>query len=212
LDRIRVSSIEPMTMDRRIIRIMARSERLCPYVHLCLQSGDDRILEAMRRPYTAGDFEALVGEIVTAVPGAGIGTDVMVGFPGETEEAFRNTLALLEALPFYHFHVFAYSEHPRTRSARFPEKVAPEVTKERSRVVRKLGEQKKLRFHERFVDRTLDVLFETRGEDGAWVGHAPNYARVSAPWEEDLSGRIARVRVERARVSEARGVIEEVLG
>jgi threonylcarbamoyladenosine tRNA methylthiotransferase MtaB len=212
IDRIRVSSIEPMTVGERFLDRFGRSAKLCPYVHLCLQSGDDGVLEAMGRPYTAGSYAALFGELLSRAPDAGVGTDVLVGFPGESEEAFLRTFDLAESLPFYHFHVFPYSEHPRTRSARLPGKVRPDVARERAEKVRALGLEKKRRFHERFVGRTLDVLFETRREDASWVGHAPNYARVTAPHEADLSNRIARVRIVSAVALEARGVVEEVLG
>lgn len=211
VDRVRISSIEPMTVDDRLIDHMAASSKLCPYLHLCLQSGDDGVLEAMRRPYTAADYAALFRRIVDRVADAGIGTDVLVGFPGETDDAFRRTYDLLEELPFYHFHVFVYSEHPRTRSARLPEKVRPEIAKERSEAVRRLGAEKKRRFHERRVGATLEVLFETRDRRGRWIGHAPNYVKAAVRSDHDLANRIARVRVEAAGADEVRGVLGEIV-
>jgi len=212
IDRIRIGSIEPMTAGDEIIARMECGGKLCPYLHLCLQSADDGILAAMGRPYTAASYAALFGAFARRVPDVGVGTDVLVGFPGETEEAFRNTMGLLESLPFYHFHVFPYSEHPRTRSARLPGKVRPDIIRRRADEARALGEEKKRRFHERFIGRTLDVLFETRDRSGRWVGHAPNYTRVAARSAEDLENRIARVRVEESSVADARGTVEEVLG
>jgi threonylcarbamoyladenosine tRNA methylthiotransferase MtaB len=212
IDRIRVSSIEPGTVGEGLVARMERRGKLCPYLHLCLQSGDDEVLSSMGRDYTAGSYVSLLEGIVARVPDVGIGTDVLVGFPGETEPAFRRTLDLLASLPFYHFHVFPYSEHPSTRSARLPGKVRPDIIRRRGEAARRLGAEKKRLFHERFVGRTLDVLFEARGRRGAWEGHAPNYARVAAPWDADLSNRIARVRIEKALVEEARGTVQEVLG
>jgi len=211
VERIRVSSVEPMTVGKRLVDRMARGGKLCPYLHLCLQSGDDRILEAMGRPYTAGAYAALAGEITRRVPDVGIGTDVLVGFPGEDEAAFRNTRDLLASLPFYHFHVFVYSEHPRTRSARLPAKVRPDVAKDRSERVRALGREKKRRFHARFIGRELTVLFESRDRSGRWSGHAPNYVRVAARSQRDLANRLARVRIERALIDEAQGSVLEGL-
>ncbi len=196
-----------MSVEAGMIDRMERSKKLCPYIHLCLQSADDGVLRAMGRPYTASDYRELFWEIHRRVPGVGIGTDVLVGFPGESDEAFRRTLELLQELPFYHFHVFAYSEHPRTRSARMEGKVAPDVIKERSEEVRALGREKKRAFHARHIGRVLDVLFETRGEDGLWTGHAPNYIRAAVPHSGDLANRIVPVRIEEALENEAVGSI-----
>ncbi|MFH1277681.1 MAG: tRNA (N(6)-L-threonylcarbamoyladenosine(37)-C(2))-methylthiotransferase MtaB [Candidatus Eisenbacteria bacterium] len=211
IDRVRISSIEPMTVGDRLVDRMAESETLCPYVHLCLQSGDDRILEAMGRPYTAAGYALLFERFTEKVPNIGIGTDVLVGFPGEDDASFRRTYDLLESLPFYHFHVFVYSEHPRTRSARIPDKVRPDLAKERSEAARRLGAEKKRIFHERHVGRTVEVLFEARDRGGRWTGHAPNYLKVSVRADEDLENRIGLVEIERAEAEEARGRLSEVV-
>ena len=205
IERIRISSIEPMTVCERLVDRMARSEKLCPYIHLCLQSADDSVLEAMRRPYTAADYAALFDSFFRRVPEIGIGTDVLVGFPGETEEAFRRTYDMLESHPFYHFHVFVYSEHPRTASARMSGKVRPDIAKSRSEKVRALGDEKKLRFHERQIGRELEVLFEMRDGDGRWTGHTPNYVKVAVRSDQELVNRIGPVRIEEAFVDETRG-------
>ncbi|NNE09905.1 MAG: MiaB/RimO family radical SAM methylthiotransferase, partial [Gemmatimonadetes bacterium] len=205
--RLRISSIEPMTVDDSVIDLMARNDRICPYLHLCLQSGDDAILETMKRPYTAAEYRSLLLDIVARVPNAGIGTDIIVGFPGETEESFAKTYALLEELPFYHFHVFSYSEHTHTRSAKMPEKIQPEIVKKRSEKVRRLGQIKKQRFHEAQVGRTLQVLFERRDPRGRLVGHAENYALVSVDDPRDLTNRIVPVEVREADVDEVRGTV-----
>jgi threonylcarbamoyladenosine tRNA methylthiotransferase MtaB len=202
LERIRISSIEPMSVGAGLVDRLERSEKLCPYIHLCLQSADDGVLEAMNRPYTASRYRDLFEEIFRRVSGVGIGTDVLVGFPGESDQAFHRTYDLLKELPFYHFHVFAYSEHPRTGSARMGGKVPPEVIKERSEKVRALGREKK-------IGRCLEVLFETRGEDGRWTGHAPNYIRVAVSHNGDLANRVAPVLIEEARENEAVGVLAE---
>ncbi len=205
--RLRISSIEPMTVDDSVIELMARNDKICPYLHLCLQSGDDAILETMKRPYTAAEYRALLLDIVARVPNAGIGTDIIVGFPGETQESFDKTYALLEELPFYHFHVFSYSEHARTRSAKMPEKIQPEIVKKRSEKVRRLGQIKKQQFHEAQIGRTLQVLFERRDARGRLIGHAENYAFVSVDDPRDLTNRIVPVEVREADVDEVRGTV-----
>ncbi len=210
VERVRISSVEPMTIDRSVIALMRENPKLCPYIHLCLQSGDDAILEAMKRPYTSADYITLINDLYEGVENVGVGTDVLVGFPGETDPSFNRTFELLESLPFYHFHVFSYSEHPRTRSARIADKVHPEKAKERSNRVRALGREKKLSFHQNQVGRTLSVLFETQDLDGRWVGHAPNYTRVAVASNLDLSNRIAEVAITGADVEEALGDVGEV--
>ncbi len=209
LERLRVSSVEPMTIGEEVIDVMAKSDVLCPYLHLCLQSGDDDVLHAMKRPYTAAEYEALFRRFCGKVKNAGVGTDVLVGFPGETDRAFGNTYDLLEALPFYHFHVFSYSEHPRSRSARLAGKVHPETVRARSDAVRALGARKKEAFHKAQIGRVLPVLFETEDVDGRWVGHAPNYARIAVRHEADLANRMANVTVTGATVDEAVGEVGE---
>ena len=209
VERVRISSVEPMTIDRSVIELMRLNPKVCPYLHLCLQSGDDAILEAMKRPYTAADYVALFNDLHGSVENIGIGTDVLVGFPGETDASFERTFELLESLPFYHFHVFSYSEHSRTRSARIADKVHPETAKERSERARRLGREKKLAFHKKQIGRTLPVLFETQDLEGRWVGHAPNYARISVSSESDLTNRIADVEIAGAHVEEACGEVRE---
>lgn len=212
IDRVRISSIEPMGGADDLARLMAGNNKLCPYVHLVLQSGDDGVLRAMNRPYTVAEYTALLERFLVSTSDIGVGTDVLVGFPGESDRAFRNTVDLLEAYPFYHFHVFAYSEHSCTRSARMPDKVHTETIRKRSEEVRALGRSKKLRFHEKQMGKDLDVLFETRDREGRWNGHAPNYVKIAVRSNENLSNRIARVRVEEVFVDEVRGTIVEMSG
>ncbi len=205
IDRIRISSVEPMTINSRVVDLIAGNEKICPYLHLCLQSGDDQVLSSMKRPYTAAEYVSLFRRLERAIPGIGVGTDVIVGFPGETDEAFERTYAILEELPFYHFHVFSYSEHGSTRSARIEPKIQPEQVKARSEKVRRLGALKKKGFHDRQIGRTLPVLFETKDETGSWVGHAPNYSRVSVDGAGNLANEIRPVLITDSLVEVALG-------
>ncbi|MBN1826222.1 MAG: tRNA (N(6)-L-threonylcarbamoyladenosine(37)-C(2))-methylthiotransferase MtaB [Candidatus Eisenbacteria bacterium] len=208
LERIRISSIEPMSVSPALVARMSCSEKLCPYVHVVLQSGDDGVLRAMNRPYGAGDFRRLLETFLARVPDLGIGTDVLVGFPGETDAAFRRTLAILEDYPFVNVHVFAYSEHARTRSARLDEKVHPETIRRRSEDARALGRAKRRAFHGRYRGERLETLFETRDRAGRWIGHAPNYARVAARDDRDLANRIVAVRIDSSERDGAIGTAE----
>lgn len=212
VERLRIASVEPMTIEPGVIELMRRDDTICPYMHLCLQSGDDEILAAMKRPYTAAEYVDLFRRLHDTIDNIGIGTDVLVGFPGETDGSFERTYALIESLPFYHFHVFSYSEHARTRSARIADKVHPETAKERSERVRALGRAKRHAFHRAQIGRTLSVLFETQDVDGCWIGHAPNYTRVAVTSGDDLANRIVDVEIAGASVNEATGVVREERG
>src|SRR5690606_30196074 len=115
--RLRLGSVDPHEVDEALVRLLAEDRRLCRYLHLPVQSGDDGVLRRMRRAHTAADLRALVPRLAQAVPGIGVGTDVIVGFPGESEEAFAATEALLAALPLAYLHVFTYSRRAGTDAA-----------------------------------------------------------------------------------------------
>jgi len=179
LARTRLSSVEPTDLTARLIGIMADTPaRICPHVHVPLQSGDPSILKAMGRPYGPLDYRKAVEELASAVPRCGIGADVMVGFPGETQAAFDNTCRLVADLPLTYLHVFAYSRRPGTPAAAMPDQVEPGAKKERSRVLRELGRQKSRAFRLGLAGQTLETLvLGARGRAGA-VGLAGNYVKV----------------------------------
>ncbi|MCL4235219.1 MAG: tRNA (N(6)-L-threonylcarbamoyladenosine(37)-C(2))-methylthiotransferase MtaB, partial [Deltaproteobacteria bacterium] len=158
IPRIRISSIEPMEIRDDLIALIAANPRLCPHLHIPLQSGDDNVLRRMRRPYSRDEYREKVERIVAEVPDILIGSDVIVGFPGEDEAAFENTLALVESAPIHHLHVFPYSERPGTHAATLPEKSETARIRARSEKLRELGREKGLRFLARFVGRTMPVL------------------------------------------------------
>ncbi len=191
--RIRISSIEPTTVSRDLVEYMADSEKLCAHLHIPLQSGDDGILRKMRRDYTVSEYEKLVSWACGRVPNLCLGTDVMVGFPGEGERQFENTRRLLQALPFAYFHVFTYSERHGTPAARMPGRVDPKVRKARSQNLRTLSREKRRRFYLQYVGRTLRVLMEERNEGGWFHGLTDNYVRVGVHTQEDLSNRFVDV-------------------
>lgn len=197
IERIRISSIEPTTVSERFLNYMAVSKKLCPYLHIPLQSGSDVVLSAMSRKYRVADYETLVQCALGKVTGLGLGTDVMVGFPGETEKDFQNTLALLNRYPFSYFHVFPYSPRKGTRAIKLSGRVPSKVTKTRGRILHDLSWTKRYGFYQAHMGKTVSVLFE-RSEEGIWTGLTPNYMRVGVATHSvvgDLSGKIHNVKV-----------------
>jgi len=206
LDRIRVSSIEPTTIPSRLIAHMAQSEKLCAYLHLPLQSGSDRVLSEMGRRYTRQDYVDFVQEALSSIPHLGLGTDVMVGFPGEDESAFEETLSLLESLPFSYLHVFPYSQRKGTRVTRKPlPPVHPAVIKARSKRLCDLSRNMRADFYQKAVGQRAQVLFETRNKAGLFCGLTENYIRVGVETDRNLSGTLLPVEIESAEEGLAKG-------
>jgi threonylcarbamoyladenosine tRNA methylthiotransferase MtaB len=195
LDRIRVSSIEPTTITNALLDRMASSSKLCPYLHVPLQSGDDAILSSMNRPYNAKEFAHLIQRAIATIPHFGLGTDLMVGFPGETEEAFEHTLRIARELPFSYFHVFTYSQRPGTAAARLPDQVPIAVARERAKILAQLSRLKRLSFAERYIGSTVPVLFESGEMDGYRLGVTANFLKVAVPSNIDLTNHLTDVRV-----------------
>lgn len=198
LDRIRISSIEPTTVSDEFLEYMAASGKLCRHLHLPLQSGDDDILRSMNRRYTVQDYTAFVDKAMRLIPDLGLGTDLMVGFPGESDAQFANTLAAATDLPFSYLHVFAYSERPGTAAAKMAAAVPPATIKSRSKTLAELSRAKRLAFYQRYVGRTVEVLFETKDDTERWTGLAGNYMRVAVPAGDDLANRLAPAVIEGA--------------
>ncbi len=195
LERIRISSIEPTTITNALLDRMASSSKLCPYLHIPLQSGDDTILSSMNRPYNAEEFIHLIQRAVATVPHLGLGTDLMVGFPGETEEAFAHTLSLAHKLPFSYFHVFTYSQRPGTAATKLPDQVPIAVARKRAKKLAELSRLKRLAFAERHIGSTVSVLFESGEIDGFRLGVTANFLKVGVPSSIDLTNHLKEVRI-----------------
>jgi threonylcarbamoyladenosine tRNA methylthiotransferase MtaB len=208
LQRLRLSSIEPTTIPDAFIDWMATSRLFCPYLHVPVQSGDDSVLERMKRHYTRAEFVAFVERAAARIPDICLGTDVMVGFPGEDEPAFTNTRTLLADLPLAYFHVFPYSERPHTYAQRYTDPVPPAVIQERSRLLRDLSGRKKAAFYRRFVGRSARVLFERREESGLYTGFSDNYIKVGVSTVDDIANRLLRVRLHDVARGLALGTLE----
>ncbi len=191
--RIRVSSIEPTTIPEALLDYMATSPKLCRYLHVPLQSGDDEILRAMHRRYGVKEYRDFVEAALRRVPDLGLGTDLMVGFPGEDERRFASTLALASDLPFSYLHVFSYSPRPGTAALRLGDSAPATLVAARSRRLSELSRAKRLAFYQRYAGRTLPVLFEETNRDGLAVGLTGNYIRVGVRSREPLTNTIRDV-------------------
>ena len=183
IERIRISSIEPTTVTEALLERMASSTKLCPYLHIPLQSGDNTILSAMNRPYDVKQYVGLIERALAAVPDIGLGTDIMVGFPGESEAAFERTYDLAQSLPFAYFHVFTYSARPGTAALKLPGPVSPVTAKARAQRMIDLCHGKRLAFAERHIGKTVQVLFESGETEGLRLGTTPNFLRVAVTAE-----------------------------
>ncbi|MEG3069099.1 MAG: tRNA (N(6)-L-threonylcarbamoyladenosine(37)-C(2))-methylthiotransferase MtaB [Syntrophaceticus schinkii] len=196
--RIRLSSVEPVDVSEELLEVMASSPRICRHLHLPLQSGDDEILEMMQRPYTTADYSELFQKAIKMIPDLAVTTDVMVGFPGETDRHFENTYDFIASLPFRDLHVFKYSPRPGTPAAEMSGQVKPRNKDERSRRLRELADTKARAFAEGALGETLDVLVERsyKKRPGYWQGITDNYLRVIFPSQEkELRGELLPVRM-----------------
>ena len=204
--RIRISSIEPTTVSRQLIDYIAGSTKICRHLHIPLQSGDDRILESMRRKHDSKFFTEIIEYAVEKIPDVGIGSDIMVGYPGEDHQEFVNTKKLVADLPVSYFHVFTYSDRKGTSSYRMQDKVDHHTKKERNRIMIELGNRKKLAYLNRFIGKTMDVLFEEK-HNGHWEGFTDNYMRIKVKSDLDLKNQITQVLLTESNGQKISGVL-----
>ncbi len=177
---MRLSSIEPGEVTDEMISYIKNSMMICRHLHIPLQSGDNKILRLMKRSYDTGFFKDLTEKLLDAAPDMAIGTDIMVGFPGEGEKEFENTFKFVKEIPIAYFHVFPYSERPGTKSATLPDQVMDNIKKKRGNILRALGKNKRAAFAERFIGEKLSVLVEDKKdrETGLMKGFSGNYIPV----------------------------------
>jgi threonylcarbamoyladenosine tRNA methylthiotransferase MtaB len=208
LKRLRISSIEPTTIPSKLIDLMTDSGVLCPHLHIPVQSGDDGVLAAMKRLYTAAGFLQFIDYAAKRVPDILIGTDIMVGFPGESDAAFRASCDLLQNSPLAYAHVFTFSGRGGTAATKLKDKVSPANKKLRSATLHQLSEEKKHSFYRGFLGRQLRVLTEEQNAHGQWVGFSDNYIKVAILSEKLSANSLVKVRL--ASLSEEVGVGEAV--
>lgn len=204
--RIRLGSLEPRIMTEAFVRELASVEKLCPHFHLSLQSGCDETLRRMNRKYDTQEFRACCERLRTCFDHPALTTDVMVGFPGETEEEFSQTVRFLEELQFYEMHVFKYSRRKGTRAERMEGQIPEPVKTRRSDVLLKLTEEQSLAYRMRLIGKTVEVLMEEAYErDGIiyQVGHTGEYVKIAVAEGTSLSNRMERVKVEKLLENDA---------
>lgn len=194
IERIRISSIEPNLLNDDILNLVKTSDKFCNHFHIPLQSGSPEILKLMRRRYNRDLFSNLIYKIREQIQDAGIGVDVIVGFPGEKENHFKETYNFLNSLPVSYLHVFSYSERPDTDSVNLSGKVEAYEKKHRSKILRNLSELKKREFYNDSIGKKVKVLFET-AKNGSIEGWSGNYIRVRTDSTNKVENRILSVKL-----------------
>ena len=188
IKRIRLSSIEPMTLNRGFVEQIKYSKKLCPHFHISLQSGCNETLKRMNRRYTASEYMDIVNGLRNAFPDVAITTDIMVGFPGETDEEFNKTAEFVKAADFADAHVFMYSPRRGTPAAKRTDQIAPEIKEARSKRIIEITDKSHNDFLEKYVGTTAEVLFEQLTADGYWEGNTANYITVKLKSDANLKG------------------------
>lgn len=195
IERYRISSIEPNLLTDELISFTVKNKKILPHFHVPLQSGCNKILGLMRRRYTRDAFSSRVKIVTEELPYAGIGADVIVGFPGESHSDFEDTFSFLENIPLSYLHVFTFSERPRTIAEKLPGKVSYNDKEIRSKRLIELSHKKNLTFNKLNIGKVTNVLFEKTYSEGFITGFTSNYIRVEHPWESKLAGQIKKVKL-----------------
>ncbi|MEW6003203.1 MAG: tRNA (N(6)-L-threonylcarbamoyladenosine(37)-C(2))-methylthiotransferase MtaB [Nitrospirota bacterium] len=180
ISRIRLSSLEVKEVDSELIELF-QEERICKHIHLPLQSGDDTILKQMGRTYTTHFYTSIINNIIRRVPNISIGTDIIVGFPGEGRREFLNTKALLDFLPITYMHIFPFSPRPNTPASKMGMQISSIIKKERLSELKSLNDRKKKKYMLSQIDRTLDIIIEEKCGESTSIGTSSNYLRVRVP-------------------------------
>lgn len=194
VERLRLGSVEPNTMTKELLETLKATGKYQDHFHIPLQSGSDEILSSMRRKYTSSQYKEIIAMVRSYFPEAAFGADVIVGYPGETEEQFLQTFYLLRTQPITHFHVFPYSKRKGTTAAKIENQIQSGVKKDRVKTLMMLGDAKLDEFSANMVGKSTQVLFENN-VDGYWEGYSSNYIRVRVKSETDLKNQIRNVNI-----------------
>lgn len=193
LSRIRLGSLEPRIITREFVQELVKLEKLCPHFHLSLQSGCDETLQRMNRHYTTGEYLEKVKILRECFPDPAITTDVITGFPGETDEEFEKTKDFLDRVHFYEMHIFPYSKRKGTVAADRKDQVPDRIKKERSSILLEMERKQSAEYRRKWIGKTEEVLLEEQkriGEEMYQIGHTKNYVRVAVKTDENLSGQL----------------------
>jgi threonylcarbamoyladenosine tRNA methylthiotransferase MtaB len=195
INRWRISSIEPNLLSNEIIDFVSKSKNFVPHFHIPLQSGSDNLLKLMRRKYLSELYRERVESIKKRMPDCCIGVDVIVGFPGETEEEFQKTVSFLKDIDISYLHVFTYSERANTKALNIEPVVPTEERKKRNKILRSLSEKKKRAFYQKFIGDIRPVILEANDDDGYMYGFTDNYIKVAIPFDESLINTVQKIQL-----------------
>ena len=195
IERIRLSSVEPILFTDEFVEAVSTMDKVCPHYHLSLQSGCDETLKRMKRRYTTEEYKAIVDRLRAAIPNVSITTDVIVGFPGETNEEFDKTYEFLKDIELTHMHVFKYSPRKGTPAATMENQVDPSTKHDRSEKLLQLNEENFKKFGQKMLDKEFNVLFEQKVGDNKFEGLTENYVKVIVESDKDLSEQILKVKI-----------------
>ena len=194
IERIRLSSVEPNLITEDFMNILVSTKKVCDHFHLSLQSGSNNTLKRMNRKYTREEYKEKVDLIRKYMPDAGITTDIIVGFPGETEKEFNETIEFVKEIGFSRIHVFKYSPRKGTPAAKYKNQVHGKIKNQRSKELITLGEELTEIFNKRFLNKKMDILYEEK-IDGFYEGYTTNYIRVKASANNDIIGNIVETKI-----------------
>jgi threonylcarbamoyladenosine tRNA methylthiotransferase MtaB len=206
IERIRIGSVDPTFFTEDIIKRLSKVSKFCEHFHLSLQSGCDETLKRMNRHYTTSQYKDIVGKLRQTFTGASITTDIIVGFPGETDEEFNTTYEFLSEIKLSKMHIFKYSPRKGTKAAELKDPVPPEVKDKRSNDLLKLDERHEKEFTGKYIGKQMDVLFE-EGKDSSYSGYTKNYIRVEVYSDKEIAGEIHDVELVENLVNLAKGVL-----
>ncbi|NQX57732.1 tRNA (N(6)-L-threonylcarbamoyladenosine(37)-C(2))-methylthiotransferase MtaB [Paenibacillus qinlingensis] len=215
LKRIRISSIEASQITDEVIDVLKSSDKMCRHLHIPLQAGDDQVLARMRRKYTTAEFARKIERLHEIMPDVAITTDVIVGFPGETEEMFRDGYKFMEQMKFSEMHVFPYSKRTGTPAARMEDQVDEEIKNARVHELIDLSEKMQLAYAQKFVGQVLEVIpertYKGAPDSGLYSGYSDNYVQLVFEGSEEMIGQVCRVKVTEAGVNESKGQLVRIL-
>ena len=207
IERIRLSSVEPILFTDEFVEAVSTMDKVCPHYHLSLQSGCDETLKRMKRRYTTEEYKAIVDRLRSAIPNVSITTDVIVGFPGETNEEFDKTYEFLKDIELTHMHVFKYSPRKGTPAATMENQVDPSTKHDRSEKLLQLNEENFNKFGQKMLDKEFNVLFEQKVGDNKYEGLTENYVKVIVESDNDISEQILKVKIKDVKNEFLEGIL-----
>ena len=207
IERIRLSSVEPILFTDEFVEAVSTMDKVCPHYHLSLQSGCDETLKRMNRRYTTAQYKEIVDKLRKEIPNVAITTDVIVGFPGETEEEFEKTYNFLKDIELSQMHIFKYSPRKGTKAADMENQVSPQIKHERSEKLLQLNKENFMKFASKSVGKEFEVLFEQEVGDDKYEGLTPNYLKTFVTCDEDICGKIMKVKITEVKDEYVEGIL-----